>query len=242
MKRAYKRLAKQYHPDVCSELDAAARFNDIKQAYETIMTERTGNLNTVQTEEWRGKWMDQLKTMRKVERGQTAVNARRRRTVKPVRDEEQAAAAAADPGGAPDLPVGGGWVGAAEGESAGPGPGAEAFVGAGVGGESGGAPPDSAEARWQREQEMQWQVGTSQYRQPRLSPHSTPSCLMPSSNPTVSILRYKRTLLHPEQFSVLYSGQYEHSDYLNINLYPQQHLRRGERFFLPGSVERCARR
>jgi hypothetical protein len=165
VKRAYKRMAKQYHPDVSTELDAAARFNDIKQAYETIMTERTGNLNTVQTEEWRGKWMDQLKTMRKVERGQqTAVNARRRRTVKPVREEDQAAAAAAaDPGGAPDLPVGGGWAAAAEGESAGAGPGqgAEAFVGAGVGGEAGGAPPDSAEARWQREQEMQWQVGTS---------------------------------------------------------------------------------
>jgi DnaJ-class molecular chaperone len=30
VKRAYKRMAKQFHPDVCSEPDAATRFNDIK--------------------------------------------------------------------------------------------------------------------------------------------------------------------------------------------------------------------
>ena len=40
VKRAYKRLAKQYHPDVCDAPDADARFAEIKSAYETLAAER----------------------------------------------------------------------------------------------------------------------------------------------------------------------------------------------------------
>ena len=81
VKRAYKRLAKQYHPDVCDAPDADARFAEIKSAYETLAAER-GVLGNVGTEEWRAKWSAQLAQMRDVEQGRATVNVRRRRVAR----------------------------------------------------------------------------------------------------------------------------------------------------------------
>ena len=81
VKRAYKRLAKQSHPDVCDAPDADARFAEIKSAYETLAAER-GVLGNVGTEEWRAKWSAQLAQMRDVERGRATVNVRRRRVAR----------------------------------------------------------------------------------------------------------------------------------------------------------------
>ena len=64
VKRAYKRLAKQYHPDVCDAPDADARFAEIKSAYETLAAER-GVLGNVGTEEWRAKWSRAAATTRR---------------------------------------------------------------------------------------------------------------------------------------------------------------------------------
>ena len=81
VKRAYKRLAKQFHPDVCDAPDAEAKFNAVRSAYETLVAER-GNLDNVGTEEWRAKWSAQLRQMRDVEQGRAKVNVRRRRVVR----------------------------------------------------------------------------------------------------------------------------------------------------------------
>ena len=96
VKRAYKRMAKLYHPDVCDEPDAAVLFNDIRAAYETIAAQR-GNLSNVGSEEWRGKWQEQLRQMRKVEVGQATINVRRRRVVRRVNPSAAAAASTSSP-------------------------------------------------------------------------------------------------------------------------------------------------
>lgn len=80
-KRAYKRLAKQYHPDVCDAPDADTRFAEISSAYQTLMAEK-GTLANVGSEVWRAKWSQQLRTMGQVERGATTMNVRRRRVVR----------------------------------------------------------------------------------------------------------------------------------------------------------------
>ena len=36
IKRAYRRLARKYHPDVSKEKDAEARFKEIGEAYEVL--------------------------------------------------------------------------------------------------------------------------------------------------------------------------------------------------------------
>ena len=36
IRRAYRKLAKQYHPDVCKEKDAEARYKEINEAYEVL--------------------------------------------------------------------------------------------------------------------------------------------------------------------------------------------------------------
>lgn len=36
IKRAYKKLARKYHPDVSKEKDAEARFKDINEAYHAL--------------------------------------------------------------------------------------------------------------------------------------------------------------------------------------------------------------
>ena len=36
IKRAYRKLARQFHPDVSSESDAAARFKEVGAAYEVL--------------------------------------------------------------------------------------------------------------------------------------------------------------------------------------------------------------
>jgi curved DNA-binding protein len=36
VKRAYRRLARKYHPDVSKESDAEARFKEMKEAYEVL--------------------------------------------------------------------------------------------------------------------------------------------------------------------------------------------------------------
>src|SRR5690606_39909938 len=39
IKRAYRRLARQYHPDVNSSADAEERFKEINEAYEVLRSE-----------------------------------------------------------------------------------------------------------------------------------------------------------------------------------------------------------
>eukprot|EP00227_Mantoniella_beaufortii_P002150 CAMPEP_0197613594 /NCGR_PEP_ID=MMETSP1326-20131121/59098_1 /TAXON_ID=1155430 /ORGANISM="Genus nov. species nov., Strain RCC2288" /LENGTH=295 /DNA_ID=CAMNT_0043182457 /DNA_START=68 /DNA_END=955 /DNA_ORIENTATION=+ len=150
VKRAYKRMAKLYHPDVCPDADAAARFNACKRAYEAIVAERTGNLSSVQTDEWRGKWLEQLKTMRKVESGQSTVNVRRRRVVKP-----SGAAAAAAAGGSDDAAAATAAAGAEAGEEE---EEEEEEESDGSGGPR--VMMDNEEMTWQRQQEMQWTVAS----------------------------------------------------------------------------------
>lgn len=41
IKAAYRRMARQWHPDVCAEADATERFHRIKYAYEILGTEQT---------------------------------------------------------------------------------------------------------------------------------------------------------------------------------------------------------
>ena len=36
LKRAYRKLARQYHPDVSKEADAETRFKEMKEAYEVL--------------------------------------------------------------------------------------------------------------------------------------------------------------------------------------------------------------
>ena len=36
IKRAYRKLARRYHPDVSSETDAEARFKEVNEAYEVL--------------------------------------------------------------------------------------------------------------------------------------------------------------------------------------------------------------
>src|SRR5690606_27117595 len=36
VKRAYRRLARKYHPDVSKEPDAEARFKEVREAYEVL--------------------------------------------------------------------------------------------------------------------------------------------------------------------------------------------------------------
>jgi curved DNA-binding protein CbpA len=81
VKRAYKRLAKQLHPDVCADADADARFTAVCEAYNALANER-GTLANVGTEAWRMKWAEQIRVMREVEAGATAVNVRRRRVAR----------------------------------------------------------------------------------------------------------------------------------------------------------------
>ena len=64
VKRAYKRKAKRYHPDVNSSPESAEKFIQIKAAYETIQSTR-GNLENVQTREWKEKWKQQLRDLRR---------------------------------------------------------------------------------------------------------------------------------------------------------------------------------
>ena len=145
VKRAYKRMAKLYHPDVCDEPDAAARFNEIKAAFETISAER-GNHSNVGSEEWRGKWQEQLRQMRAVERGAATVNVRRRSVGKvgasaPASVEPEAEVSSPDAKTAVDtdkasVPSG---VGAKEADTS----------------ESG---MTEEERVWQRDQEMRWTV------------------------------------------------------------------------------------
>lgn len=92
VKRAYKRLAKRLHPDVCADADADARFAAVCEAYNALASER-GTLANVGTEAWRMKWSDQLRVMREVERGATAVNVRRRRVARAATQTETRGAA-----------------------------------------------------------------------------------------------------------------------------------------------------
>ena len=36
IKKAYRSLAKKYHPDVCKEPDAEAKFKEVQEAYEVL--------------------------------------------------------------------------------------------------------------------------------------------------------------------------------------------------------------
>ena len=40
IKRAYRKKAKQYHPDICKEPDAEEKFKEVQQAYTQIMKEK----------------------------------------------------------------------------------------------------------------------------------------------------------------------------------------------------------
>ena len=140
VKRAYKRLAKQFHPDVCDAPDAEAKFNAVRSAYETLVAER-GNLDNVGTEEWRAKWSAQLRQMRDVEQGRAKVNVRRRRVVRARGVETDETRAEVD-----DQPV---TAASPETRRA-----AEELERALDDGDD----ASEDEATWQREQEMRWAV------------------------------------------------------------------------------------
>lgn len=140
VKRAYKRLAKQFHPDVCDAPDAEAKFNAVRSAYETLVAER-GNLNNVGTEEWRAKWSAQLRQMRDVEQGRAKVNVRRRRVVRARGGETDETRAEVD-----DRPVA-----AASPETRRAAEELERAL-------DDDAASDDDESTWQREQEMRWAV------------------------------------------------------------------------------------
>ena len=36
IKRAYRKKAKQYHPDICKEPDAEEKFKEVQEAYEVL--------------------------------------------------------------------------------------------------------------------------------------------------------------------------------------------------------------
>ena len=76
VKRAYKRKAKRYHPDVNSSPESAEKFIQIKAAYETIQSTR-GNLENVQTREWKEKWKQQLRNLRREREKKIAVATNR---------------------------------------------------------------------------------------------------------------------------------------------------------------------
>ncbi len=76
VKRAYKRKAKRYHPDVNDSPESVEQFLQIKAAYETLQSAR-GNLENVQTREWKEKWKQQLGNLRKEREKKMAANADR---------------------------------------------------------------------------------------------------------------------------------------------------------------------
>jgi hypothetical protein len=89
----------------------------------------------VGTEEWRGKWREQLRQMQQVEAGRSSMNVRRRRVVK------QTAATA------PSSSASGSDAGATATDDA-----------ASTRWSPGSATMDERERTWQRDQEMQWAV------------------------------------------------------------------------------------
>ena len=40
IKRAYRKLAKKYHPDVSTEKDAEAKFKEVQEAYDVYRTHK----------------------------------------------------------------------------------------------------------------------------------------------------------------------------------------------------------
>jgi len=63
-KRAYKRMAKLYHPDVNPNAEEQEMFLRAKAAYETLSSASGSDLQKVQTYEWKLKWKEQLRKMR----------------------------------------------------------------------------------------------------------------------------------------------------------------------------------
>ena len=47
IKRAFRKLAKKYHPDVSKEPDAEEKFKDIGEAYEVLKDILKNNSNTI---------------------------------------------------------------------------------------------------------------------------------------------------------------------------------------------------
>ena len=43
IKKAYRKLSKQYHPDINKAEDAADKFKEVKEAYEVLMTKKKHN-------------------------------------------------------------------------------------------------------------------------------------------------------------------------------------------------------
>ena len=76
VKRAYKRKAKRYHPDVNDSPESVEQFLQIKAAYETLQSAR-GNLENVQTREWKEKWKQQLRNLRREREKKIAVATNR---------------------------------------------------------------------------------------------------------------------------------------------------------------------
>lgn len=56
IKRAFRKLARKYHPDVSKEKDAEARFKEVNQAYETLGdAEKRAEYDALRANPWQGR-------------------------------------------------------------------------------------------------------------------------------------------------------------------------------------------
>jgi len=71
VKKAFKRLALRYHPDVCNEPGAEAKFREIQEAYDLL---RAGG-GTMGQRWWKYRWMQQLRRIRVYDEVKNALKA-----------------------------------------------------------------------------------------------------------------------------------------------------------------------
>jgi DnaJ-class molecular chaperone len=71
-KRAYKRMAKLYHPDVNRNANEQEVFLRAKSAYEMLSAASGSDLSKVQTYEWKLKWREQLRELRQKKKEEEA--------------------------------------------------------------------------------------------------------------------------------------------------------------------------
>lgn len=58
VKKAYRKLAKKYHPDINKEADAEAKFKEVQNAYDTIMSRNTNANSTFSQSTYQNTYQD----------------------------------------------------------------------------------------------------------------------------------------------------------------------------------------